>query len=251
MANQNTVFPNGNSPSEPVFIRPANLWDYEYIGLNAANTYDNTPLTVWLSPNRNEHWMQYVRGFRYRALARMVDPRNLTLVACKGSPGGKVVGHIQAERMGNDAGAKAYINSRWSPLLIILGWVLSVWWKALGLLVGDKSSHEGNLMMFLKTAAEDEKLYWEDAKRKSRWHVQSCVVLKEFQGRGVGRRLLESITAKAEEEGVVVGLEASEEGEHLYLKCGFKLLGRFRGNFGAAPGKGGVMLWSPTGKKRV
>ena len=245
------MIPTGKVPKESIFLRPANLADYEHIGLNAANTYDNTPLTEWLSPYRNEHWTPYVRGFRYRALSRMLDPRNLTLVACKGSLGGKVIGHIQAERLGDDAGAKAQISSRWSLKLLILGWVFALWWKVLQLIVGDKSSSPENLAEFLKNGEEDEKLYWENKERKNRWYVQSCVVLKEFQGRGVGRKLVEAITAKGEEEGVVVGLEASEEGEQLYLKCGFKLLGRFKDSSVSTLGVGGVMLWSPSGKKVV
>ena len=250
-ADQNITFPNMAAHKESIFFRPAKPLDYEYIGLNAADTYDNTPLTEWLSPHRNEYWTHYVRGFRYRALDRILQPRNLTLVACKGSLGGKIIGHIQAIRLGDDAGAKNQIRSRWSLKLVVFAWMFAVWWKVVQMIMGDRSGTKESLAIFLKSAEEDKKLYWENKERTNRWHVVSCVVLKEFQGRGVGKKLLESITAKAEEEGVVVGLEASEEGEHLYIKCGFKLLGRFKDDFGGIQGVGGVMMWSPSGKKMI
>lgn len=44
---------------------------------------------------------------------------------------------------------------------------------------------------------------------------------------GVGKKLCAAVTQKAEEEGVVVGLEASAMGEWLYRSVGFELLKRF------------------------
>jgi len=59
------------------------------------------------------------------------------------------------------------------------------------------------------------------------------------------------VIRRAARENVVVGLEASEEGEWLYRSVGFELLGRFDvETWGDTLGnKGGIMMWSPKGWK--
>ncbi|KAF5861584.1 hypothetical protein ETB97_012834, partial [Aspergillus alliaceus] len=55
------------------------------------------------------------------------------------------------------------------------------------------------------------------------------------------------VLKRAGEEGVVVGLEASEDGERLYRSLGFELRGRFS-MLVADIEEGGVMMWRPKGE---
>jgi ribosomal protein S18 acetylase RimI-like enzyme len=98
----------------------------------------------------------------------------------------------------------------------------------------------------------DEGRFWEGREeRVNRWHAQSVVVLPEWQGRGIGKRLMAEVLRRAERDGVMVGLESSPKGEGLYRKLGFELLGRFTNEVDALEGcdKGGVMAWYPKGWK--
>jgi GNAT superfamily N-acetyltransferase len=98
----------------------------------------------------------------------------------------------------------------------------------------------------------DKEKHWLSHKeRANRWYVQSCVILEEYQRKGIGKRLIEKVVERAEREGVIIGLEASARGEGLYRKLGFELLGRFcDGKDPLGEGDvGGLMMWSPKGWK--
>jgi ribosomal protein S18 acetylase RimI-like enzyme len=103
------------------------------------------------------------------------------------------------------------------------------------------------MRVFDAGAMVDDHLFWvsEDMKLKygNRWHVQSLVVSSEYQRRGLGRMLMSEVLQRAQDEGVVVGLEASPDGEKLYRSLGFELRGRFC--FNCADEEGGIMMWSP------
>lgn len=100
---------------------------------------------------------------------------------------------------------------------------------------------------FDASAKADERRFWGSEEMRSRygerWHVQGLVVSSGFQRRGLGRMLMEEVLRRAREEGVVVGLEASADGEKLYRRLGFELRGRFEMEVGE--GGGGVMMWEP------
>ncbi|KAH8603075.1 hypothetical protein B0O99DRAFT_588125 [Bisporella sp. PMI_857] len=242
------------SKSQEFILRPARLWEYRAIGGIAAETYYDTTLTEFLSPHREAHPRHYRRGFRHRALIRMLDPRNLTIVACQASDPSLPIGYTQLQRIGNDAGAQAQIRSRKSIWLSFLNVLFALWrWILVWVGGGNKSESPENLKLFLASIEGDEKKYWDVEGRRERWYVQSCVVRKEFQGLGIGKRLMGEVIKKAEKEGVVVGLEASEEGEKMYRRVGFRLLGRFdQGNLVENNEEvGGIMIWEGNGKKVV
>ena len=202
----------------PIIIRPAQLTEYRAIGLLAARTYYNAPVTAWLSPRRAEYPQDYERGFIQRSLTRMLDPRNLTFVAVAASaPLQPICGYAQFQRKGNDSGAKEQIKKRGGWVLYVLGWIMWMWFSALNpFFGGDNSANAGNVSLFHEWVKRDEKLYWDGVKgRENRWYVQSCVVAKEWQGKGLGKMLMREVLKRAERENVIVGLEASEEGEHL------------------------------------
>lgn len=116
---------------------------------------------------------------------------------------------------------------------------------------GDKSADPINRAKFEAYDNEHKGEYWEVEERKQRWHALSVVVDEKFQGKGIGKRLMAEAVARAEEQGVFIGLEASEPGEQLYLKVGFELLGRFREGFGENHKAGGVMLYTPKTMKEA
>lgn len=62
--------------------------------------------------------------------------------------------------------------------------------------------------------------------------LAKMVVAPEFQGRGLGRRLLEELLAPARERGIPVGLCATDQGRPLYEKAGFLASGELMILFG-------------------
>lgn len=103
------------------------------------------------------------------------------------------------------------------------------------------------MRQFDASAQADDRMFWGSDEMKvrygERWHVQSVVVSSKYQRRGLGRMLMAEVLQRAQEDGVVVGLEASKDGEKLYWSLGFELRGRFFMNLGEVVG--GVIMWSP------
>jgi ribosomal protein S18 acetylase RimI-like enzyme len=180
----------------------------------------------------------------------MLDPRNLTFVAVLSSNPSIPVGYTQFVRMGDDSGAKRQIASRDGVLLRIFAWVFWVYSLVLPWIVGkDRSADPDRVKAFEASHGDVDTEYWNLPERKNRWHATSVVVKQEWQGRGIGKMLMAEIVARAEEEGVVVGLEASGPGEQLYRRVGFELLGRLKDNFAGA--RGGVMIYTPSTLKKT
>jgi GNAT superfamily N-acetyltransferase len=238
------------STKPTITICLATLLEHREIGRIASETYFHTPLTKFLSPHAGEYYSHYERGFTQRALKRMLDPRNLTFVAVDEAIG-KPIGHIQAERLGDDAFAQAQIQSRKSVWLWALKLLFTIWCTVLDFVVGCKSDDAEALRLFAKWGERDEEKYWMAfAERGNRWHVQSFVVRREYQGLGIGKRLMREVIGRAERENVRVGLESSAEGEGMYRSVGFELLGRFDQQVDfVKESEGGVMMWSPKGWK--
>lgn len=116
----------------------------------------------------------------------------------------------------------------------------------------DKSADADRLRAMEELGSGAEKEYWDRPERRNRWYAQSCVVAGEWQGRGIGKRLMAEVIARAESEGVVVGLESSEMGERLYRSLGFELLGRFKKVWDEMDENvGGVMMYTPMQMREV
>lgn len=208
-------------------------------------------MTDFLSPYRDKYYADYERGFIQRSWKRMLDPRNMTFVAVEASAPKVPIGYAVFHRFGTDSGARRQIKSQSQLLLRILGILFYAYALVLGWIVGrDRSADPERIRKFEEYDKEHRAQYWEVEARKERWHALSVVVSSPFQGKGIGKRLMAEVIARAEEEGVFVGLEASGPGEQLYYKVGFELLGRFRRGFGETEEVGGVMLYTP-GKLRT
>jgi GNAT superfamily N-acetyltransferase len=230
--------------SDAIILRRGHFKDAKQIGQVAAKTYRDTPLTIFLSPNRLQYYSHYERGFIQRATARMFDPRNITVIACEASNPSRVIGYAQFARLGDDEGAMRQIESRKSLWLWALSWLFWAWAKlVVAVNFGDKSCDLKNLRTFEGWCAAEGPVYWDREDRKNRWHAQSVVVLEEFQGRGIGKRLMKEAIAWAEAENVPLGLEASEPGEKMYRSVGFELLARFQHVVDGD--NGGYMMYTP------
>lgn len=241
-----------SKPKPAIKIRQATLFEHLEMGRIASETYLDTDLTRLLSPYAGTYYSHYERGFQQRICKRMFDPRFLSFVGCVGGSN-TPISYIQIARWGDDEGARRQIASRDSWALWLLGWVYAVWCWGLDIVVGgDKCADPEALRLFAEWGEKDQEKYWNRfPDRTNRWYVQSCVVRSEYQGMGIGKMLMREVIARAEEEGLVIGLEASNEGFWMYKSVGFELLGRFDtpGNPDAAEEGGGIMMWTPKGWK--
>jgi GNAT superfamily N-acetyltransferase len=248
--------PNPNLVQETIIIRPAHLTDGPQIGRIAARTYYSIPLTTFLWPHREKHYADYERGFIERTTSRMLSPRNITFVACTAAEPGTALGYAQFARLGDDVGARKLICEVGlvrRVLLWVLGWLFWVYCLLLlWLRGGDKAADKEAVKMFAECCEQDHERFWgKHEERANRWYAQSVVVLEEWQGKGIGKRLMGEVILRAEREGIVVGLESSKIGEGLYRRLGFEFLGRCneRMDWLEGDGVGGVMMWCPRGWK--
>lgn len=79
--------------------------------------------------------------------------------------------------------------------------------------------------------------------------IMDIAVHREFQQRGIAKRLVKWGMAKARGEGLPIELSATPEGEGLYRRLGFRDVGvwRWRPGMEGGDGMGGwkVMRWEP------
>ena len=88
------------------------------------------------------------------------------------------------------------------------------WFLLITAIVGQKAEDPEALRLFGMWSEDDDMAYWTSHKeRRNRLHVLRLVVLKQYQGMGVGKKLLAEVMKRAVQENVIIGLEASPEGE--------------------------------------
>jgi ribosomal protein S18 acetylase RimI-like enzyme len=232
-----------------ILVRPAKFNDVPKMAFTAFTGYAGSPLEQFLSPLREEYPEDALRSWKHRLALRWFDPRMICVVACPASSPEKVVGYAQFFRLGDDRGAKQQIASRKTIWLSTLAWYYSIKFKIMDYIWPDRSVNPAAEKQFGAWCRIDDEKHWNlHPKRKNRWHLRSIVVSPESRGKGVGTLLMKPLLDRAQKEGVIVGLEASADGEHLYRKMGFELLSRFyyeEGNPIASPNAGGVMMWTP------
>jgi ribosomal protein S18 acetylase RimI-like enzyme len=204
--------PKGGS----IVVRPARLHEYKILGRIAAITYFPTDFTEYLSPHRLRYYGHYERGFQKRALSLMLQPRMRSMVAVEASKPDLPIAYIHFERLGDDEAAKRYTSEKESLRLRVYRWLAWAWFLLLATLLGAPHEDPVHIRKFIRVGMEENKKHWESHEdRRNRFHVRSFVVLPQFQGRGVGKKLMTEVTSRAEKENVVIGLEASPEGEYL------------------------------------
>lgn len=234
---------------DPIQLRLGTLADAPKISLVARKGYDGTPLEEFLSPRRHTYPEDAQRAWTQKATMRWLNARVLTFIAYPASTPDTVIGYAIFERLGIDEAAKRQMASRKTFWLAILLWYYTYKFKIVNYIWPDRSTNSEALKVFMSWGEEDEKRHWKSfPDRHNRWHVRSCVVDPDWQGRGIGSMLMNEVIVRAKEEGVVVGLEATAHGEHLYKKFGFEVLSRFSAQVQSAVDPndgGGIMMWRP------
>ncbi|KAJ6096735.1 hypothetical protein N7486_007481 [Penicillium sp. IBT 16267x] len=228
-------------------IRRMQSSDIPILGHLAATTYFDSPLNAFLCPHRYEYPKHVIRRFVQMIRGRYLNPRSIGFVAVDHASPSTPVAYAQFIRLGNDQAALQLISNQRSIWRLMKTWWFKIRASLVNLFWPDRSVNPDAMKTFMKSVEHDEQYYWESPEMKikylNRWHAQSVVVSSSYQRQGIGRRLMEEVLQRAQNEGVVVGLEASEDGEKLYQKLGFELRGPFSMNIGLPAG--GIMMWTP------
>ncbi|KAJ5092704.1 hypothetical protein N7456_008565 [Penicillium angulare] len=233
---------------ERFLIRPIQSSDIPIVGHIAATEYFNSELNSFLCPHRHKHPDHVTRRFIQMIQGRSLDPRNIGFVATDVLDPSKPVAYAQFIRLGNDQAAVQLLANQSSIWLTLKGWWFKIHTSMVNFLWPDRSVDPATMSTFMKSVHHDTRLYWgsPEMENMNRWHTQSLVVSSSYQRLGIGRRLMDEVLRRAQDEGVIVDLEASEDGEKLYRSLGFQM----RGPFSMVLPRvglmlGGFMMWTP------
>ncbi|KAJ5579938.1 uncharacterized protein N7459_005923 [Penicillium hispanicum] len=242
------TMPAYQQPNENFLIRPMQLSDTWLVAPLAATEYFDSDLNAYLCSRRHEYPDHVTRRFARMIQGRYFNPRSLGFVAVTASSPYKPIAYAQFARLGNDEAALDLVAQRASFWRTLQKWWLAIQASIVDFFWPDRSVDHRAMRKFMRSVERDRLQYWDSpemkAKYENRWQAQSVVVSSAYQRRGIGRMLMAEVLGRAQEEGVVVGLEASGEGERLYSSLGFALRGPFSMNVG--PPAGGVMMWTPS-----
>jgi GNAT superfamily N-acetyltransferase len=226
------------------------------IAQNSTQAYWLSPMNRYLAPRAPEHPDDLPRMFRQVTRRRLVGGDSMMFVACLASDMDRPVGHIAFMRQGNDAGAKEFKRSVASnPLfrlwLYILTWIFWAYDKVDELIKKPRAFDPAAIKQLKEWGKADGAKYWTShPERTNKWYVDSLVIHPDYQGKGIGKLLMEIVLQEAQSERALVGLMSSRHGAFLYRKLGFELLGDFGHRpptEGPGDKGGGYMLWYPEG----
>jgi GNAT superfamily N-acetyltransferase len=233
-----------------IILRPTRLSDTSQIAIHKKNAYWNSPLNQFLCPRREEDPEQVVRMHKQSTIRHFLSPNSFVLSAVLAENPIVCVGSLQCSRVGDSTASKQYIKSKGlltRSLHWILSWFFWAWFKIENLVWKDRVTDFGNLKQLDNSIELDGQTYWKShEERRDRWHVNSLVIDPAWQGKGIGRLLMDVILQRAQKEGVPIGLSASPHGELLYRKLGFECLGDFHMRVERSQG-GGIFIWYPEG----
>lgn len=228
-------------------IRRMRYADIPLMATMAATEYFDSDLNAFLCPHRRKYPDHLVRRFKQMMLGRYSNARSIGFVAAKPSSPDTPIAYAQFIRLGNDEAALSLIAQQSSFWCTLQNWWLRIQMSAVNFFWPDRSIDPDAMRRFGEGADHDDQQYWDSfdmkARYGNRWHVQSVVVSSPYQRQGIGRMLMGKVLQRAQDEGVVVGLEASGDGEKLYRKLGFEMRGPFSLIIG--PPVGGIMMWTP------
>lgn len=244
--------------SQRFILRPATFFDLNQIALVAIAAYKDGPVFKYLNPNATQYPQDVHISFLQTVTKAYLDARHLTLVACSSDSPDVVLAYGMYDRRGDDAGVAKFVHERsWMERMgrWLLSCILPVSFKLYNFIWPDRATSKANNEVFSHSIKMDKERYWSPVvfpRRRNHWHVGSIIVLPEYQGRGIGRLLMEYILDRAGKEGLPAGLTASPAGERLYRKLGFAMLGDFWTRVaGEEDGDGGGhMIWWPEGVEK-
>jgi GNAT superfamily N-acetyltransferase len=217
-----------------------------------VDAYASNEVTYFLAPKAHIYRDDNLRENRQAIRGRILHPRNLSLVACLASDPSTPIGAAQFIRLGDDAGAREYVRERGLRMrvwIFVLTWFFYFYNMAENTIWPDRIKDQEARKLFNSWMAEDNQKYWKShPERANRWQAQQVVVSPFFQGKGIGKKLVLPVMQMAQKEKVIMGLTASPEGELLYRKLGFEMLGDFTHRIPRDGQEGGgIMIWYPEG----
>jgi GNAT superfamily N-acetyltransferase len=247
LSSKGLTMPSLKCKDSNILIRPTRYSDIPFMATIAANEYRGSDLNNFLCPYRHQYPDHFTRRFRQMFQPRHFDPRSIGFVAVEPASPHNPVAYIQMTRFGNDEPARQLIaaqDSFWCRLYL---WGLQIRTSIVNYLWPDRSTDHDAARQFGESIEYDSEKYWDSdemrAKYGNRWHVRGLVVSSSHQRRGIGRALMAEVLQRAQRENVVVGLEASGDGEKLYRSLGFEMRGPFSMIIGSPVG--GCMMWTP------
>lgn len=230
-----------------ILIRRTQYSDIPSMANIAAAEYRDSDLNKFLCPYRHQYPDHFTRRFLQMFQARHFDPQSIGFVAVESSSPYKPVAYIQLTRLGNDEPARRLIAAQDSLWRRLCHWGLRIQTLIVNYFWPDRSTNHDAARQFGESIKCDSEKYWDSdemrAKYGNRWHVRGLVVSSSHQRRGIGQALMAEALQRAQREDVVVGLEASEDGEKLYRSLGFEMRGPFSMIIGSPVG--GCMMWTP------
>ncbi|TVY34853.1 hypothetical protein LOCC1_G007923 [Lachnellula occidentalis] len=244
--------PSKPPPSDGIVLRPARLSDIPIMGNLCTDAFAPDPVTAYLTPKAHMYREDNTQQHRQGCRRRFLNTRNLSIIACLASDPSTIVGFGQFSRLGDDNGAKQFVRDRglrerlW---IYVLCWFFYFYHIVENTLWPDRITDKARMKELESWVADDNEIYWKPHPERSvRWHANSIIVSPQFQGKGIGKKIMLEGLKRAQNERVIMGLTASVGGEYLYRKVGFELLGTFSHR---VPGDdsegGGVMIWYPEG----
>lgn len=247
LSSKGLTMPSFKCKDSNILIRRARYSDIPYMANIAANEYRDSDLNKFLCPYRHQYPDHFIRRFLQIFRARHFDPRSIGFVAVEPSRPHKPVAYMQMTRLGNDEPARQLIAAQDSVWCRLCRWALQIQTSIVNYLRPDRSTDRDAARQFGESTGRDSEKYWGSdemrAKYGNRWHVRGLVVSSSHQRRGIGQALMAEVLQRAQRENVVVGLEASGDGEKLYRSLGFEMRGPFSMVIGSPVG--GCMMWTP------
>ncbi|KAJ8068573.1 hypothetical protein OCU04_002287 [Sclerotinia nivalis] len=243
---------------QPFILRPGTLSDINQMTLINIAAYGSSPVNKYLNPHAAQYPQDQKMSVLQAITTSYLNPMVLTLVACSTGSPNIIFAYGMYTRSGNDVGAEHFLKERsWIQRLgrYISRSIFAVLSRVYNFMRPDRATSKAHNAVFSHSIKQDNERYWSPItfpRRQYRWHVNTIVVRPEYQGKGIGRLLMEYILGRARREGVPVGLSASPEGERLYRKLGFVWLGHFYTRIGGEEGGsgGGLMIWWSEGVER-
>ncbi|KAJ5454593.1 uncharacterized protein N7458_005549 [Penicillium daleae] len=247
VSSKGLTMPSFQRKGSNILIRRAQYSDIPFMANIAAAEFRDSDLNKFLCPYRHQYPDHFNRRFLQMFQARHFDPRSIGFVAVEPSSPHKPVAYIHLTRFGDDEQARRLIAAQDSLWRRLCHRLLQLRTMIVNYLWPDRSTDHDAARQFDESAKRDSEKYWGSdemrAKYGNRWHVRGLVVSSSHQRRGVGQALMAEVLQRAQQEGVVVGLEASGDGEKLYRLLGFEMRGPFSMIVG--PPVGGFMMWTP------
>lgn len=236
-----------NSKNQKFQIRQARLSDLADIVTLLTLVWFDGPFTNFQNPYRHQYPGDLIRYFYLAYRELLLNPWQVSLVAVPLNGENRVVAYVRFKREGDDAAARQFFSARWSLWNFLLWWysridasVRNFFWPDRTV---DKEAQKKGREARQKAAFE---LWGQPAMQKlygNRWHLTTLLTATDWQRQGLGRHLTQIVLNQAEKERVVVGLEATAEGEKLYTQMGFQL--RARSEVAVGGYRETYMMWTP------